>query len=84
MCHAMSFLQESGGRLMFCGRGGRRPNGPPGPRRDAVVLLEQSSPAAFMAIASDTGYLAGIGHRTAALEDSRLVPLEDIDRKAPA
>lgn len=27
------------------------------------------------AFAADEGYLAGLGHRTAALEDSRLLPL---------
>jgi hypothetical protein len=28
-----------------------------------------------MAFASDAAYLEGVGHRTAALEDSRLLPL---------
>ena len=46
-------------------------------RWDAAMLVEQSSPAAFLAFASDGGYLSGIGHRTAALEDSRLLPLEE-------
>lgn len=39
------------------------------------MLVRQSSPAVFMAFASNAEYLAGIGHRTAALEDSRLLPL---------
>jgi hypothetical protein len=30
-----------------------------------------------MEFASNTAYLAGMGHRTAALEDSRLLPLEE-------
>jgi hypothetical protein len=30
-----------------------------------------------MAFASNAEYLAGIGHRTAALEDSRLLPLQE-------
>ena len=42
-----------------------------------VMLIEQASPSAFMAFASNAGYLAGMGHRTAALEDSRLLPLEE-------
>ncbi len=37
--------------------------------------MRQRSVADFMAFASDAEYLAGIGHRTAALEDSRLLPL---------
>jgi hypothetical protein len=31
-----------------------------------------------MAFASNQEYLAGLGHRTAALEDSRLLPLVEI------
>jgi hypothetical protein len=30
---------------------------------------------AFLAFASHDAYLAGLGHRTAAVEDSRLLPL---------
>ena len=37
--------------------------------------LEFATLADFMAFASNEAYLAGIGHRTAALEDSRLLPL---------
>jgi hypothetical protein len=40
-----------------------------------VLLIRQSSLEAFFAFASDPEYLAGVGHRTAALEDSRLLPL---------
>lgn len=79
MRHTMPYLEESGGRLLFYGRGGQFLIGPSHERWDAAMLVEQSSPAAFMAFASNPGYLAGIGHRTAALEDSRLLPLEDID-----
>jgi hypothetical protein len=39
------------------------------------MLVEQSSVSAFLEFASNREYLAGIGHRTAALEDSRLLPL---------
>ena len=39
------------------------------------MLVEQSSVDSFLAFASNTGYVAGLGHRTAALEDSRLLPL---------
>jgi hypothetical protein len=36
------------------------------------MLLQQAGPAAFIAFASNADYLAGIGHRAAALEDPRL------------
>jgi hypothetical protein len=39
------------------------------------MLIRQRSVEAFLAFASDSAYLAGIGHRTAALADSRLLPL---------
>jgi hypothetical protein len=51
--------------------------GPDNERWDAAMPVQQSSPAAFMAFASKGDYLAGMGHRTAALEDSRLLPLEE-------
>jgi hypothetical protein len=40
-----------------------------------AMLVRQHSLASFMRFASDQAYLAGMGHRTAALEDSRLLPL---------
>ena len=73
----MPHLENSGGRLLFYGRGGSFLIGPQNERWDAAMLVEQSSPAAFMAFASNADYLAGIGHRIAALEDSRLLPLEE-------
>jgi uncharacterized protein (DUF1330 family) len=79
MSHTMPHLEKSGGRLLFYGRGGQFLIGPGNERWDAAMLVEQSSPAAFLAFASNEEYLAGMGHRTAALEDSRLLPLEEID-----
>ena len=75
MEHTMPHLKKSGGKLLLFGRGGSFLVGPDNERWDAAMLVQQSSPAAFMAFASDAEYLAGIGHRTAALEDSRLLPL---------
>jgi len=39
------------------------------------MLVRQHSVDAFKAFASNEAYLAGMGHRTAAIEDSRLLPL---------
>lgn len=77
MDHTMAHLEKSGGKLLFFGRGGRFLIGPGDERWDAAMLVQQSSSAAFMAFASNAEYLAGIGHRTAALEDSRLLPLQE-------
>jgi hypothetical protein len=73
--HTLPYLKRSGGELLFLGSGGAFLIGPETERWDLVMLVRQHSVAAFMAFAADAGYLAGLGHRTAALEDSRLLPL---------
>jgi hypothetical protein len=73
--HTFPFLKESGGDLVFLGKGGRYLIGPQEEQWDLVMLVRQKSLPDFMAFASNQKYLAGMGHRTAALEDSRLLPL---------
>lgn len=68
-------LAASGGAILFDGRGADWFIGPPAERWDRVLLIRQASVAAFLGFARDEAYLAGIGHRTAALADSRLLPL---------
>jgi uncharacterized protein (DUF1330 family) len=75
--HTTPYLERSGGRVLFFGRGGTFLVGPENERWDAAMLVEQASPEAFMAFAANAEYLAGLGHRTAALEDSRLLPLQE-------
>ena len=60
---------------MFVGEGGPCLIGPEGERWDMAMLVRQQSVESFLSFASNEGYLAGLGHRTAALEDSRLLPL---------
>jgi hypothetical protein len=68
-------LKKSGGEVIFLGKGGDFLIGPTNERWDAAMLVRQRSVTDFMAFASNQEYLEGIGHRTAALEDSRLLPL---------
>jgi hypothetical protein len=75
MEYTLAFLEASGGEVLFYGKGGAFLIGPSGERWDAAMLVRQSSVASFLAFASNQDYLAGIGHRVAALEDSRLLPL---------
>lgn len=75
MDHTLPHLQRSGGEVLFFGQGGNFLIGPPDERWDAALLVRQSSVASFLEFASNQGYLAGMGHRVAALEDSRLLPL---------
>lgn len=72
--HTLPFLKASGGSVEYLGDGGPWLIGPADERWDAAMLIRQSSVEAFIAWNSDAAYLAGIGHRTAALEDSRLLP----------
>jgi uncharacterized protein (DUF1330 family) len=73
--HTLPFLTASGGEVVFRGTAGEYLIGPAAERWDAVMLIRQSSPDAFLQFASNADYLAGMGHRTAALEDSRLLPI---------
>lgn len=72
----MPFLRDVGGEVVFVGAGDVPMIGPLDERWDLVLLVRYPSPAAFLSMTGNAGYLAGVGHRTAALEDSRLVPLE--------
>lgn len=80
--HTLPYLKESGGDLLFLGHGGPFLIGPQSERWDMAMLVRQRSIASFMSFASHRGYLAGIGHRTAALEDSRLLPLTEVPATA--
>ena len=81
MTHTMPFLTASGGSIAFLATGGDYLVGPPGERWDLVMAVTQASVPAFLDFASDQAYLAGVCHRTAALEDSRLLPL--VERPLP-
>jgi hypothetical protein len=71
----LPFLKESGGDITLLGTGGKYFIGPQDEQWDLVMLVRQASLSDFMAFASNQEYLAGIGHRTAAVTDSRLLPL---------
>lgn len=75
VAHTAPYLTQSGGEVLFSGDGGSFLIGPDAERWDRAMLVRQRSIESFMAFASDADYLAGMGHRTAALEDSRLLPL---------
>jgi hypothetical protein len=75
MAHTAPHLTASGGEVLFYGQGGDFLIGPSDERWDAAMLVRQASVAAFLAFASNERYLDGMGHRLAALEDSRLLPL---------
>ena len=77
MEHTMPFLTASGGSLALLADGGSYLVGPGEERWDLVMVVRQASVEQFLAFASDEAYLAGVYHRTAAVEDSRILPLVD-------
>ena len=81
MEHTLPFLKASGGELLFYGSGGEFLIGPADERWDAAILVRQASVSSFLAFASNREYLAGLAHRVAALEDSRLLPLIEAQPK---
>jgi hypothetical protein len=76
--HTLPHLRETGGDLIFLASGGSLLIGPESERWDIAMLVRQTSVESFLAFASHEAYLAGIGHRTAAVEDSRLLPLSEL------
>jgi uncharacterized protein (DUF1330 family) len=76
MKHTTPFLQETGGELLYAGRGSSFLIGPEGEGWDMVLLVKHRSAEVFISFARNEGYLKGIGHRTAALADSRLLPMK--------
>jgi hypothetical protein len=76
--HTLPFLQASGGSIVYAGTGGEFLIGPSDQGWDMALLIRQKSVDSFIAFATDQKYMKGIGHRVAAIRDSRIVPLEDI------
>ena len=78
MRHAQPFLLQAGGSVLFLGQGAAFLIGPEPERWDLAMLVRYPNTASFLSFTSNPGYLSGIGHRTAALEDSRLLPLVEM------
>lgn len=83
MAHTRPHLEESGGHLDLVAEAGTFLIGPAGERWDLVLLVRHRSVETFLSFARNEAYLEGVGHRTAALEDSRLLPLTAVPDPAP-
>ncbi len=73
--HTTPFLNASGGKMLFLGKSDQFLIGPENEHWDVVMLIRQNSLADFLGFASNEEYLEGLGHRTAAVLDSRLLPV---------
>jgi len=70
---AIRFITESGGEVLWRGAGKAVLIGAPGEHWDTTILVRYPSKAAFLRMLSNPDYQAITFHRTAALEDSRLI-----------
>ena len=72
---ARPFLAQAGATLLWYGTGDVPLIGPPEERWDAALVVVYPSKQAFLGMALSAEYQAIVIHRTAALADSRLIPL---------
>lgn len=73
--HTLPILAAAGGEVLFSGSASSFLIGPADEKWDAVLLVRHRSAEVFLSFARNEEYLAGVGHRTAALADSRLLPI---------
>ncbi len=81
IAHSLPFLTATGGSVDFMGDGGTYFVGPIEERWDAALMVRQANLQGFFSFATNGDYLAGIGHRAAAVDDSRILPL--VPRELP-
>jgi len=76
-----SVFNSAGSRILFFGKSQDFLIGPESMKWDAVLLVEHESAQKFIEFARNEEYLKYYGHRSAALDDSRLLPSSEIGRK---
>ncbi|GGG16161.1 hypothetical protein GCM10011344_15900 [Dokdonia pacifica] len=75
MEHTLPFLKEAGSEVLFSGKSASFLIGPSQEDWDLVLLVKHKDAATFLKFAQNEAYLSIAGHRAAALEDSRLLPI---------
>ena len=71
-------FKKTGSRIIYYGKSKDFLIGPEPEKWDAVLIAEYESVMKFMEFTQNEYYLKNVGHRTAALEDSRLLPSTEI------
>lgn len=74
----LPFLEKSGGEVMLLGKSEHFFIGPMEEKWDLVMLVKQQSLESFLSFASNPQYQTVLGHRDAAIADSRLLPIEAV------
>jgi len=67
------YLAQAGGKVIWQGDAKHAFIAPPGEQWDEVLLVEYPSKEAFLSMLKSPGYQAITFHRTAALDDARLI-----------
>ena len=79
MKNTLPELNKAGSRIIYYGKSNDFLIGPESEKWDALLLVEHESVLKFMEFAKNPEYLKIAGHRTAALEDSRLLPSTELN-----
>lgn len=74
--HALAAVVAAGGEVVFHGSALAHPIAPPDERWDDMLLVAYPSVGAFLKMVMAPAYQAQSVHRTAALEDARLVCMQ--------
>lgn len=77
MKHTLPELIKAGGKVLFFGKSKHFLIGPENEDWDVVLLVEHESVDTFLAFTKNEDYLKTAGHRNAALENSRLLPITE-------
>ncbi len=70
-------IEDAGGEVILSGEGGNFLIGPTDEKWDAVLVIRFPTVAAFVGFTSTQEYQNAAIHRSAALEDSRILPIEE-------
>lgn len=76
---ALPELKKVGSRVIYYGKSKDFLIGPDAEKWDVVLIVEHQSVSKFMEFTKNKDYLKIAGHRTAALEDSRLLPSTEME-----
>lgn len=75
--NVLPLFKKIGSEIIFYGNGGKFLIGPDHEQWNAVLLDCHQGVQAFIDFAKSKEYLNIVGHRTAALRDSRLLPIDE-------
>jgi uncharacterized protein (DUF1330 family) len=76
MKHTSPHIKKAGAEVVFMGQADHFLIGPEAESWDMVLLVKHQSKEKFLAFARNEGYLETAYYRNAALEDSRLLPMQ--------